>query len=115
MNLEIQKRGEFDVIRLPERVMLATAPAVRADLLKHVDSGASRLVLDLGRLEFADSSGLSALLACVTAARRAGGDVVMAAPCARVRALIELTRLDEAIAVLPSVPDAIEHFTSRAG
>ena len=39
----------------------------------------------------------------------------MAAPCARVRALIELTRLDEAIAVLPSVPDAIEHFTSRAG
>jgi anti-sigma B factor antagonist len=115
MSLEIHKRGDVDVIRLPERVMLATAPAVRADLLKHVDGGAHRLVLDLGQLEFADSSGLSALLACVTAARRAGGDVVMAAPCARVRALIELTRLDEAIDVLASVPDAIGHFTSRAG
>ena len=30
MTLEIQKRGELDVIRLPERVMLANAPAVRA-------------------------------------------------------------------------------------
>jgi anti-sigma B factor antagonist len=115
MSLEFHKRGEVDVIRLPERVMLATAAAVRADLLKHVDTGANRLVLDLGQLEFADSSGLSALLACVTAARRAGGDAVMAAPCARVRALIELTRLDEAIAVVSSVPNAIDHFTSRAG
>ena len=114
MTLTIEHRGDVDVVRLPDRVMLANAPAVRSELLKHVESGAQRIILDLSELEFADSSGLSAVLACVNAARRSGGDVVLAAPSARVRALIELTRLDEVVTVLKSVHDGIAHLSSRA-
>jgi anti-anti-sigma factor len=114
MTLNVQHLGSVDVVRLPDRLMLANAPELRADLLRQVDQGARSLILDLSDVEFADSSGLSAVLAGVTAARRAGGDVVLTAPTARVRALIELTRLDEAIRVFPNVRDGVAHLSDQA-
>ena len=114
MNIVIEHRGDVDVLRLPVRLMLANAPALRAAMLAHVESGARRIVLDLSAVEFADSSGLSAVLACVTAIRRAGGDIVLAAPSPRVRALIELTRLDEVLDVRGTVHEAIGHLSERA-
>jgi anti-sigma B factor antagonist len=72
------------------------------------------MVLDLSRVEFADSSGLSAVLACVNGARRRGGEVALLSPMPRVRALIELTRLDDVVAVVTDEATAIARVTGRA-
>jgi anti-sigma B factor antagonist len=114
MNFHAEHHGRIAVLRLPERLMLANAPDLRSDLLQQVDAGDPQIVLDLSDVAFADSSGLSAVLACVTAARRAGGDVALASPSPRVRALIELTRLDEVIRVFPNVAESLAHLHAEA-
>ena len=114
MTMYFDNRGDTDIARLPATLVLANSPAIRAALLDRIATGPARLVLDLSSVEFADSSGLSALLACVTAARRRGGGVAMVSPMPRVRALIELTRLDDVVAVVGDEQSAIERVHGRA-
>lgn len=113
MTIEFDTRSGAEIARLPETLVLANAGRVRDAIQERIVSGSTRLVLDLSRVEFADSSGLSAILACVNGARRRGGDVALLAPMARVRALIELTRLDDVVAVVTDEAAAIARVTGR--
>lgn len=69
-----------------------TAAAVRDQLFALIEPG-RLLVLDLSGLEFLDSSGLSVLVLALTRARAVAGQLVVRNPTARVRRLIETSRL----------------------
>ena len=113
MTIRFHARGNAEIARLPDRLVLANAAAVRSEIQDRIASGTSRLVLDLGVVEFADSSGLTAILACVNSARRQGGEVALLSPMPRVRALIELTRLDDIVAVTDDEATAVARVTGR--
>jgi len=113
MTIQFETRGDTDLARLPASLVLANAATIRSALQERIASGSGRLVLDLSQVEFADSSGLSALLACVTNARRRGGDVALLSPLPRVRALVELTRLDDVVAVVTDEAAAIARVNGR--
>jgi len=113
MTVEFDTRSGADIARLPDTLVLANAGRVRDAMQERIASGGARLVLDLSRVEFTDSSGLSAILACVNNARRRGGDVVLLSPMPRVRALIELTRLDDVVTVATDEAAAIARVTGR--
>lgn len=70
-------------------------PEVREALKEVLGRGRAHLVLDLQALRRIDSSGLSALLSVLKAARAAGGDVVLLSPSASVASVLRLTRLDQ--------------------
>lgn len=113
MNLDFETRDEAEIARLPEKVVLANAANLRSALQERIAAGSYRMVLDLSRVEFVDSSGLGAILACVTSARRRGGDLALASPTPRVRALIELTRLDDAVLVTDDEATAVARLLGR--
>lgn len=72
--------GELDV---HTRLGLARA------LARHESS---RVLLDLERIEFADSAGLNAVMGASSAAARAGGSVEIVAVSPAVRRLLSLTK-----------------------
>ena len=113
MTIEFQTRGSAEIARLPDRLVLANAAAVRSEIQQRIASGSSHLVLDLAAVEFADSSGLSAILACVNSARRSGGEVALLRPMPRVRALIELTRLDDVVTVTDDEVAAVSRASGK--
>jgi anti-sigma B factor antagonist len=113
MNVHFDLHDGHDVARLPARLGLADANRIRRSLEDQLDGTRRSLVIDLSGVDFIDSSGLSALLAVIKAARRSEGDVVLAAPRPRVRALIELTRLDDVVSVLPTVAEASARLSAR--
>ena len=99
--------GPVEVISLQGRLDAAAAPDLRSRLRSIIDAGRVRMAVDLGGVDFVDSSGLSVLVTALKGARAAGGDVVVLKPTADVRALLELTRLhlvfqifeDESVAI----------------
>ena len=93
MNLAHHVRDGIDIVKLPERLMMADAPAARATLKEIIGAGSGRLILDLSDTAFMDSSGLSVLVSSLQAARKKEGDVYLAGMSNTVRALFELTRL----------------------
>ncbi len=89
-------RGELDV---------ADAAKVAAALVQ-VAALASQVIVDLGGLEFIDSSGLAALVRARKHARQAGGDLLLAAPQQQVLRVLAVTRLTDVFSVHTCVDDA---------
>jgi anti-sigma B factor antagonist len=114
MNIQSRRHGGVDVVKLPQRLVLANAPAVRKELLELVASGHRHLVLDLGEVAFVDSSGLSVLVSALKAASRENGSVVLLKPGNDVRALIELTRMHEVFDIYADERAAIDQLDQLA-
>jgi anti-sigma B factor antagonist len=89
-------RGELDV---------AEAARVAASLAVVAASGRD-VIVDLEGLEFIDSSGLAALVRARQHARRAGRDLLLAAPQQQVRRMLAITRLIDVFAVHARVDEA---------
>lgn len=103
MQLETkQQDGALVITPMERRIDAHVAPAFRAHLLERIDQGAKRLVIDLARVEFMDSSGLGAL---VSALKRLGrdGELQVSALTPAVRSMFELTRLHRVIPIVDKV------------
>jgi anti-sigma B factor antagonist len=93
MNLEHRTEGGVDIVKLPERLMMADSATARTSLKEIINSGSGKLILDLASTTFMDSSGLAVLVSSLQAARKKNGDVYLVNMSNTVRALFELTRL----------------------
>lgn len=103
--------GVTILIPHPTRLDAATAPALRDALLAQLDAGASRLLLDLSRVTFLDSSALGALIAVAKrAAASARFGVAGTQPA--VARLFVLTQMDRVFPIHVSLDDALARFTA---
>lgn len=107
MDFEVQDTGVVTVVAPQGDVDLAVSDDFQRRLSTLVDKGRVRLVLDLGRVTYIDSAGLGALVAAMKHARAAGGDIKLCALESDVRALLEMTRLDNVMAVHATRQQAI--------
>ena len=69
-----------------------------------------RLVLDLGRVQFVDSSGLGAILSASRRLAETGGDLKICSLTPAVRVLFELVRMHRVFDVLNSREEALSAF-----
>jgi anti-sigma B factor antagonist len=90
-------RGELDVLDAAGVAGALAAVTVREPWV----------IVDLAGLEFIDARGLGALVSARKRARRAGGDLLLAAPQRRVLKVLAVTRLLDLFSVHPSVEKAV--------
>jgi anti-sigma B factor antagonist len=90
--------GEVDVY---------TAPALRDRISELIDAGQHTLVVDLGGVEFLDSTGLGVLVAGLNRAKEVGGSLTLVCPQERVLKLFRITGLDEVFTVHGTVDEAL--------
>lgn len=90
---------------LEKRLDAQAAPSFRAEVGERA-AGRSLLVLDLGQVQFIDSSGLAAMIS-VHKRLANGGAVRLARPAPGVTSLLQLTRLDRVFASFDDVARAL--------
>lgn len=73
----------------------------------------TKLVLDLGRLRFVDSSGLGAMLSCLRQLSAKNGDLKLCRMSRQVRSLFELVRMHRIFEIYGTREEAVAAF--RAG
>jgi len=110
VNLEHRTQDGVDIIKLPERLMMADAADARATLKEIIEQGSGKLVLNLTATSFMDSSGLAVLVSGLQAARKRDGDVLLVGMSNTVRALFELTRLHTVFQIFDDEPGALRAF-----
>ena len=89
--------GEIDVY---------TAPQLRERLVALVDSGDRRVVVDLARVEFLDSTGLGVLVGAPKRLRGAGGELSLVCSQERLLKIFRITGLDRVFTLFESVAAA---------
>jgi anti-sigma B factor antagonist len=71
-----------------------SAPALRDCLIELLESGSSRVIVDLTEVGFLDSTGLGALVAARTKAGETGASLLLVCPSERILKLFAITGLD---------------------
>jgi anti-sigma B factor antagonist len=78
---------------------VATVPQLRDLMVRLIDEGHHRLVLDLGGVDFIDSIGLGVIVGVVHRLRPHDGSVAVAAPSEQVRQVLQITQLARVVAL----------------
>jgi len=99
------------VVRPEGRLNMVAAPGLREQLHSLVQSGKTRLVVDLSGVDTIDSSGLGALISGLKAARQSGGDLRIAAPGEQAMAVLDLTNLNRVLKSYETADKAFDEPT----
>ena len=107
--LSVSSRSErgYVIAALSGELDIACAPALREKLLGSLRPAASRLVIDLSRVSYADASGLAVLVGTGRRAALLGGFLRLAAPTAAVDTVLRITGLHRQLDIFPTVQAAI--------
>ena len=99
--MKISSRSQQDVavVTVGGEIDLYTAPQLRDELVGTLEDGARRLVVDMSRVEFCDSTGISVLLSAMKRSRDKGGDLELVAPKPAVVKVLEVTGLNEVFVI----------------
>jgi anti-sigma B factor antagonist len=95
------------VVAAPGEIDITNAEALRSALLKAAANGDGRLVVDMTRTQFCDSSGLHTLIAAHKRAQAEGREVLLVIASTAVLRVFALTGIDHVIPNFTSLAEAL--------
>lgn len=109
MKYSINKEEKYSIFTLDEEKLDSSiAPALKSEFITLHAEGVRNLVLDMGRVKYCDSSGLSSLLVANRAYTQEGGMFVLTGLNDHVKKLISISQLDSVLTILPTVEEGVD-------
>jgi anti-sigma B factor antagonist len=96
-----------NVLALDGEIDLHVSPRVAISLRQMLKKKPARLVVDLGRVTYIDSSGLAVLIEAMQHVTEYGGLFAIAGMRETVRSIFEIARLDQVFRIFPDVDSAL--------
>jgi anti-sigma B factor antagonist len=113
MDLAVDEIGDVAAVAVPvDELDASNAADLKRDIgpVLHANT---KLVLDLTRVRFMDSSGLGAMLSCLRQLNAKKGDLKLCGLSKQVRGAFELVRLDRIFEIYPTKADAVRAFQPK--
>jgi anti-sigma B factor antagonist len=110
MEITVDKIGDVAVAVIPvEELDASNAGDFKRDMTPLLEAH-TKLVIDLGRLRFVDSSGLGAFISCLRKLNGKGGDLKLCGMSKQVRAVFELVRMHRIFEIFGTREEAARAF-----
>jgi anti-sigma B factor antagonist len=107
LTVEIGSKGPWTIVSVAGEIDLFTAPKLREQFLAALDgTDTDRLLVDLTRVSFMDSTGLGVLIGALRRMNERDGRMALVCSEGPVLRVLELTRLNEVFSIFHSVDDA---------
>lgn len=108
MELALSRRTDppFEIIEVGGEIDVYTAPRLREAVVDAVADGALRLIIDVEKVEFLDSTGLGVLVGALKRVRADGGSLDIVCTHERILKIFEITGLDKVFGLHGSIDEA---------
>ena len=106
LSLATRTVGEFAVVVVGGEEDVYTAPQLREGLLELIDAGVEHVVVDLGGVDFLDSTGLGVLVGALKRLRTVGGSFGLVFDREPLLKIFRITALDQVFPLYPTVDAA---------
>ena len=114
MEIVFDKVGAVAVAAVPvEELDASNAGEFKRDVAPLLEAN-TKLVLDLSRLRFVDSSGLGAFISCLRKLNAKGGELKLCGMSKQVRAVFELVRMHRVFDIYTTSEEAVHAFGRTA-
>lgn len=109
MDFDVKSRleGGWEIVDVGGQVDASTAPRLREHLIKTIEAGQNRVVVNMLSVSFMDSSGLAVLLGGLRRVAERDGTMKLVSGNGPVHRLLSVTSLDKIFPVHRTVPEAI--------
>jgi anti-sigma B factor antagonist len=111
MELSIHENQGVTVVMVSGEMDVGNSTQLGEELDRLLTEGSRKLVIDLGKVGFMNSAGLTMLIHYYKLARSNCGDISLVALQPPVRHVFQLTRLDRVFDLQPDVAKGIQRFT----
>ena len=103
-------REEVTILTLKGRLTLGESNLIREKVAELAAAGRFKVVVDLGGVDYIDSTGLGILVICFTSLKKQGGALKLVNPNKRNVELLLLTKLHTVFEVFNEDQDAVNSF-----
>ncbi len=112
MQIKEQMKGDVAVLELKGKLMGGPETAAIHEKVKElVANNIKKVVIDLGKVNWMNSSGLGALMGSMTTLKNAGGELKLARVTEKVKSLFMITKLVTIFDTYDSVDEAVASFS----
>ncbi|GAA5220986.1 STAS domain-containing protein [Membranihabitans marinus] len=110
MKFSVNKSELYTVLKLEEKsIDSLNAPQLKSELVFFRNEGVENIIIDLEEVTYVDSSGLSAILTGYRLWRTAGLFILTGTQHSAVRRLIEISKLDKILLLIPTLDESIDY------
>ena len=111
MKFTIDKQEKYTSFSiLDENLNSILAPDLKSEFVILSNEGTTNLIFDLSAVKFVDSSGLSAILTANRLWKSLGSFILTGIDHPAVQRLIEISRLDSVLTIVPTISEAIDYI-----
>ncbi|MFM2395270.1 MAG: hypothetical protein RLZZ546_3253 [Bacteroidota bacterium] len=111
MKFSIDKQERYSVLTLNEKNLNSIlAPDLKSEFIFLSNEGTKNLIFDISNVEYVDSSGLSAILTANRIWKDYGSLVITGANHPAVKKLIEISRLETILTLVPTLQESIDYI-----
>ena len=110
MEISEDKINDIDVLKLKGRLEASSAKIIKDRVNSLAKQKRVNIVIEMGDIDFIDSSGLGSLVSCLRSVKKGGGDIKVASLQDHVRAIFELTRLHRIFQIFDDSDTASKSF-----
>lgn len=107
MQIKIEMDGSIVIMNLDGRLIAATAEEFKGTIAKLVERKFTKVLVDMKRMEFIDSSGLGAVIATNRTLAGVGGKLVVSGLNEYVAKVFAITHADQKVAIAPARLDGL--------
>lgn len=110
MQIEVTEQDGVHVMALDGSLETTSSPEVEARLGELIQGGASKIAVDLAKVDFVSSAGLRVLLVAAKLQRRAGGKICVCGLNVIVQEVFDISGFSTIVAVQPDRETALASF-----
>jgi anti-sigma B factor antagonist len=110
LDIAESEREGVTILTLKGRLALGESNVLRERVTQLAAAGKHNIVVDLGAVDYIDSTGLGILVICFTSLKKLGGALKLVNPNKRNVELLLLTKLHTVFEVFNEVQDAVNSF-----
>lgn len=106
IDIEHPERG-VSVLIPRQDVDMSRSPILRSAIKDEMGSGIRKMIVDLGDVQYMDSSGLATLVEAMRSAKGANVSLYLASMNVKVRAIFEIAKLDAFFSIVETRDEAL--------
>ena len=111
--MEIQAREKDNSIVILDvngEIDLYNAPEIKKSIKEYMDQGKNKIIVNLEKVSYIDSSGIGVLISSLSQLKKVGGGLKIINVFDSVKKVFELTKLTSFFDIHPNEDDAIQKF-----
>lgn len=110
MSAKIENRDGLTVCHIEGEIDINSSPMLKKSFDKIIAGKASKLVINLSKVSYVDSSGLATLVEMLKNMRAYGGRMRLAGMSPKIKSLFEITKLDRLFEIMADEAEAVSDF-----